>query len=433
MEKIIYLIVASSFLGATLFSIDIRIMQLSLYRLGLFAMIFYLLVNNLLLDKKINIRIKDRQSLIIRFYLFWVIYAIYSLAWVLDLKSGIKVLFFIGTGFLCIWLFSTFVRKEKDFKGIFNTIFLMIILHNALAWFELQTGRYFFADLKKIDRYNNFSFDKSARVPITVFSNTNDFATLMTFGVFISFVVLLNTKNLLVRILSCLTIISSAILVLRSGSRANMLGLALGVGAIFILIIFKKVNKYVIIVLGLSGIVFVMLYPPLNERIIAIIRNKVLSRFGSQSLSVKSDQVRGNLIKNGFVFLYNTLGFGTGVGNIEYWMEKRQVFDVGKVFNIHNWWVEILVGYGVFVFIGYIFIYILKTKTLFTAYFKSTKPFVRNTSLGLFGFMIAFIVSSISSSSNINTEWLWLFWAVLIAFIGYIVRDFKEGEKLKTS
>ena len=171
MGKMIYLIVASAFLGARLFSIDIRIMQLSLYRLSLFAMIFYLLVNNLLLDKKVNIKIKDRQSLIIRFYLFWLIYAIYSLAWVLDLSAGVKVLFFIGTGFLCIWLFSTFVRKESQFNDVFNIMFLMIVLHNALAWLELQTGRYFFADLKKIDRYNNFSFDKSARVPVTVFSD----------------------------------------------------------------------------------------------------------------------------------------------------------------------------------------------------------------------------------------------------------------------
>lgn len=431
MGKILYLIVASAFLGAGLFSIDIRIMQLSLYRLSLFAMVFYLLINNLLLDKKVNIRIKDRQSFIIRFYLFWVIYAIYSLAWVLDLTSGLKILFFIGTGFLCIWLFSTFVRKEKDFKGIFNTIFLMIILHNALAWFELQTGRYFFADLKKIDRYNNFSFDKSARVPITVFSNTNDFATLMTFGVFISFIVLLNTKKIWVRILSSFTIISSVILVFRSGSRANMLGIILGVVAISMLIILKKVNKYVIISLGIAGIAFVLLYPPLNERIMAIIRNRVLSRFGSQSLSVKSDEVRGNLIKNGFIFLFNTLGFGTGVGNIEYWMQERQVFYVGKVFNIHNWWVEILVGYGIFVFMGYIFVYILKTQTLLIAYVKSTSVFIRNTSLGLFGFMIAFIVSSVSSSSNINTEWLWLFWAVLIAFIGYILRDFKMTQKVE--
>ena len=112
-------------------------------------------------------------------------------------------------------------------------------------------------------------------------------------------------------------------------------------------------------------------------------------------------------------------------------METRQVFYVGKVFNIHNWWIEILVGYGVVIFIGYISIYFIKVKTLFDAYLKSKESFIRNSSLGLFGFMMAFVISSVSSSSNINTEWMWLFWAVLIAFIGYIVREFKADKNLK--
>lgn len=431
MKRMLYLIVAAAFLGARLFSIDIGIMQLSLYRLGLFTMIFYLIINNLLIDKKVNIIIKDKQSLIIRFYFIWFIYATYSLSWVLNVKSGIRDLFFIGTGVLCIWLFSTFIRKEKEFKDIFNIMFIMIMFHNLWGWYELQTGRYFFADLSKIDVYGKFHFDKSARVPVTLFSNTNDFATLMTFGVFISLIVLLNNKKLIVKALSSLTVVSCLLLMLRAGSRANMVGVAIGVMAMATLILLRRFNIFVLISIAIVGIMFVMIYPPLNIRIMSIIQNQILGRFGSNSLSIRSDMVRMNLIKNGLLFLVNTVGFGTGVGNIEYWMETRKVFYVAKVLNIHNWWVEILVGYGVLIFIGYISIYFIKAKTLFTAYLKSSKKFIRNTSLGLFGFMMAFIVSSVSSSSNISAEWMWLFWAVLIAFIGYIVRDFKSEIKLQ--
>ena len=87
MKKILYFMVASVFIGAKIFSIDIGIMNISLYRMGLFVMIFYLLLNNLFLDKSFTIKIKDRQSLIIRSYFLWMLYAIYSLAWVLDLKA----------------------------------------------------------------------------------------------------------------------------------------------------------------------------------------------------------------------------------------------------------------------------------------------------------------------------------------------------------
>lgn len=431
MNKILYFIVGSAFLGARLFSIDIRIMQLSLYRLSMFAVTFYLLLNDFLLDKKFSIRIKDRQSLIIRFYLFWLIYCIYSLSWVLDLRLAVKAIFFIGTGFLCIWIFSTFIKTEKTFKGIFNTMFFMILFHNVLAWFELQTGRYFFADMKKIDRYNQFSFNRAARVPVTTFSNQNDFATLMTFGVFICIVVFLNTKKLSMKVLSSVTLLSVLLLVYRSGSRANMVGVMLGIAAIVAIMLFKRVNKIVFLGLGFLGLMFVMLYPPLGGRIIAIVQNKIFSYFGTKSMSVESDMTRFNLIKNALVFLFSTIGFGTGAGNIEYWMQQRAVYDVGTIINVHNWWVEILVAYGVVIFFAYIAIYTIKVSTLYTAYMKSKDKFIKNTSLALFGFMIAFIISSVSSSSNINTEWLWMFWGVLISFIGYILKYFKLQEGVK--
>lgn len=425
MDRILYFIVASAFIGAGLFSIDIGVMHLSIYRVSMFTVTIYLLLNNLFLDKKIEIGIKDRQSLIIRFYLFWLIYGIYSLAWVFDLALAIKAIFFIGTGFLCIWIFSSFVKKEKVFKGIFNTMLIMIIFHNILAWFELETGRYFFADLSKIDRYNKFSFDKAARVPVTTFSNQNDFATLMTFGIFIGIVVLLNSKRLSMKTISFITIISSVALIYRSGSRANMVGVMLGMIAIALIMLLKRVNPWIIVGLGVLALTGVMLYPPLGGEIIATLQTKLAQYFGTSSMSIQSDTTRFNLIRNAFVFLFSTIGFGTGAGNIEYWMQQKAVYDVGEIINVHNWWIEILVAYGIVIFILYTLIYMLKINTLYLAYTRSKDRFIKNTSLGLFGFMIAFIISSVSSSSNINTEWLWMFWGVLIAFIGYVSASFK--------
>lgn len=34
--------------------------------------------------------------------------------------------------------------------------------------------------------------------------------------------------------------------------------------------------------------------------------------------------------------------------------------------------------------------------------------------------MSAFVVSAISSSSNIGTSWMWMIWGVVIAFVGYV-------------
>lgn len=255
----------------------------------------------------------------------------------------------------------------------------------------------------------------------------------MTFGVFISFIIFMNTKKIWLKLLSSAVMLSSTLLIVRTASRANIVGLGLGIAAIAILFIFKHVDKKVLISLALLVIMIILIYPPLNQKLIAIIQSKINSRFGSYSKSIHSDQVRFNLIRNGFRFLRKTIGFGTGVGNIEYWMSQRPVFYVAKISNMHNWWMEILAGYGVIVFVMYVFIYLLKVQTFIIAYFKSNNSFIKNTSLGFFGFMMAYVFSSVSSSSNIGTEWIWLLWSVIISFIGYIIRDFKAAGKLKTS
>jgi teichuronic acid biosynthesis protein TuaE len=148
----------------------------------------------------------------------------------------------------------------------------------------------------------------------------------------------------------------------------------------------------------------------------------VLSNELSFSLSHGSEFIRLNLLRNGLRFFIETFGFGTGAGNIEYWMVHKAKFYVGGVELIHNWWAEILVGYGLFVFIGYVIVYIRMAIALYHSYLKSNDKFFMSTSLSLFCVMSAFSISAVSSSSNISAEWLWLFWGVVITYIGLVER-----------
>ena len=56
------------------------------------------------------------------------------------------------------------------------------------------------------------------------------------------------------------------------------------------------------------------------------------------------------------LFLYSAIGFG--VGNAEYYMANFAKYYTAGIINPHNWWLEILVDYGILVFVGYIY-YIL--------------------------------------------------------------------------
>ena len=126
------------------------------------------------------------------------------------------------------------------------------------------------------------------------------------------------------------------------------------------------------------------------------------------------------------LFLKETIGFGVGAGNIEFWMDNYKAYYTGTIRNMHNWWMEVLVGYGVFIFMGYIWTYLKMFKVFYKAYIKSDDKFIRTTSLGLISLMSAFVVSFISSSSNMGTSWMWMLWGVVIAFVGYVENKRKQ-------
>lgn len=415
MRFLLYLMIAASFLAADFISININIMQLSLYRICLLLLTFIMLLQYLKTNRKIKLKIKNDQSFIIGFYFFWLIYSLFSIGWVKDYNSWFRAVFFIASGFLIIWILSSYIRKEREFKSIFMIIFGMIILHNLIGWNELLTGNYMFADLTIIDRHNQFGYNSAARVPISMFYNPNDYATFLVIGIFITYIVFSNSNIKIIKGLSIATIISSGLLLFRSSSRANILGLIVGLIISLYMKYFKKISKKTLLIIFAIPIILLNLF--FLESIFASLANELQFSFDGGS-----DYTRLNLIRNGLHFLKETAGFGTGAGNIEYWMETRRIYNVGSIRNMHNWWLEILVGYGIVVFIGYIWMYIKIAKRLYYSYLNSCNIFIKNTSLGLLSTMAAFVITSISSSSNLPIEWLWLFWGIVIAYIGYVER-----------
>ncbi|MPN20321.1 Teichuronic acid biosynthesis protein TuaE [bioreactor metagenome] len=213
------------------------------------------------------------------------------------------------------------------------------------------------------------------------------------------------------------TIVSSITLLIRTDSRANILGFLIAAGAFTLLYYFnvKNLKKFILIGISLS---ILALYPSLLGSIFDLLSQKL--QFGFVASEGSSMEIRINLIKNGFLFLAQTFGFGTGAGNIEYWMANKGVFYAGDITDMHNWWMELLVGYGIIIFTGYLWMYITMARGFYTAYRQIEDKFIQSVSLGLLCCMIEFVLGSISSSSNIQTEWLWVFWGLVIAMYHYI-------------
>jgi len=132
-----------------------------------------------------------------------------------------------------------------------------------------------------------------------------------------------------------------------------------------------------------------------------------------------------NLARNGLIFLYSTAGFGVGAGNAEYWMANFARYDTAGILNLHNWWLEILINYGIFVFIGYVVMYIGIILKLWHAWHKAVDRKERMIAEALLLAFIGFFFASISSSSIMAFNPQWLLFAFALAFLNWQLRSQK--------
>lgn len=406
MKNLIYGLVISVFLGAELLAVPLGVAQLSIYRIMLLLIGTVTFIKFWKKDPGMEISISDRINFYQLVYIMWFIYAVISVLWVESLSRWVFGVFFVGTGTASILFITFFLRTREDIKKLFYIFLGMTAFHQILGWYEVLTRNYLWG-------YNRFG------APITTFGNINDYATLLLAGIFISILIWLITSEHWVRFYCIIHIISGILLLQRSGSRGNQLALILGC-VVFLLVklLSLKVSRKIFLIFGGFSIIFVTLFillPPVRNftmDTISLISSTLFRQGGS-------NRYRINLILNGFGFLLQTYGFGVGAGNIEYWMENRPIFTDIDAFNIHNWFMEILTGYGILVFLLYTIMYVYILRQLYMNYKYNDDLFIKNTSLVLFAYLIAFIVSSISSASNIFIEWQWVFWGIIITFVKY--------------
>ncbi|WP_192983060.1 O-antigen ligase family protein [Marinilactibacillus psychrotolerans] len=416
MKKLVYLLVTSVFLGAQILAIDAGIAKVSMYRLILgltiVAITYFSYQNHP--DFSFDFSLKSNQYRII--YLYWLFIAIISIIWAEDFSGWLKGVFFVGCGIFSILLISYFMKSEKDMKILFLILLTMIGLHQLIGWYEILTNNYHWAELSN-SKLAQFAGNRSLRDPYSIFTNINDYSTLIFASIPIAFIIFRNFDRLWLKSLSIASIISVVLLLLRTGSRGNQLALITFVFTmVLVKIINRKTIKYVLTGFSVLCIIFIVSYFVIPDLRITVYRllDKIITGTGS-------NYYRIHMILNGFIFLFKSLGFGVGSGNVEHWMTNESVFIVDAP-NIHNWFMDILVGYGVITFILYIIMYIYILRQLYLSYKYSHNFFIQTTSFYLFAYVISFIFSSISSASNIFIEWQWVLWGIIIAYVQFTER-----------
>ncbi|MHB8962855.1 MAG: O-antigen ligase family protein [Saccharofermentanales bacterium] len=392
-KKLIYLSIPASLIAASVLSISFDYFQLSLFRIIILTVFLLMFVQILIKNTIFNIFKNRYNSYSIKTMVIWLLYAIFSLAWVKDDVSWLKAVYFLTLGVICIVVISYYLTDSRSILTAFNLIAVMAIFHNLIGWYEIVTGNYMFLkDSQAV--YARYSY------PVSMFDNTNNFALFMLVSIFVSYVCAMNAKTRIMQIINALLLISSMYLLVMTNSRANILGMIIAF-SFFVLIQMKdrRMRRFVLIATA-AAVLLIVLKPEIIMRLFAFIDNNLFQRFAQET---GSDATRIGLIKNGLMFLALTFGFGTGAGNIEYWIENYSAFNTGSITSMHNWWLEILTGYGVVIFALYLLFYLKLFKSI---------------SLAILCFLIGFVIGSISASSNIGVEWLWVFWGIIIAYQG---------------
>lgn len=426
MTFFLLVLVMSVFLGSKLLAIPTPVAQITIYRvcaLSVPLMLLFQVKNNDLTLKLLPN--SDATRAVIGYFLWWLT-ALISVLWVIDIKLWFQAVFLMSLGvFVIVALYFWCERLEVWYQLIFG-IWGMICFLILWGYYEIITGIYLYADLTKLDQYRTFTSRPLTRIPITFFANQNDYATLLLAFLAIATICYHRAQSFWLRIAVILSQVLAMYLIYRSGSRMALLMLIFFL-VLYVLFQFKlifSVSHFRFLLLSAFSLMSVILLykPNFVDKIMKMILSTTTGR-------LSGDAARINLWKNGIIFLSETFGLGVGAGNIEAWMNQSREYPTNLLVNIHNWWLEILVGYGLLAFMIYLVVYGLLLRRL-VFIMKSVSERERYTAMGFVFFMIIFIFSSITSANNMLIEWHWVLFGMLISYVKLVEKEFQIGGRI---
>jgi teichuronic acid biosynthesis protein TuaE len=336
----------------------------------------------------------------------WFIWGLISLFWAPSVFSGMKHLVYLGAGCLVVFFTVFYFATADDLNTFFLINILVLIGEIALGIWELKSGYHLYGSFPRYYLRHNF-------LPIIgTFGHPNNFATYLSMFLPLLYVWGKNHKNKGVMIFSLGLLALGLYLILCSTSRANMLAVILGVVLVlaFFLIrswkqFFPKLRQTVFI----TAFILALLIPTTRyffEPAINQIKEEVTSVFVNWEYD-GSIQLRKTLIYKGWDMFKESNGLGVGPGNAEFLMQQFREETFGYL-KMHNWWVEVLVDYGLFIWILLLLFFAGMVRDLFKVFRTSGDQSLRMWAEGLLISLAMFSVGVISNGSMMTSAHLWI-------------------------
>ncbi len=334
--------------------------------------------------------------------LVWNIWTLISLFWAKERIDLIKTEVVLFEAMCFIYYAQKLITSVERSVKVIRVLLAACVIHNALGWLEITTKIYFFS--RYTEKYSKLGY------PVSTFTNTNNYGFyLAMMSVVLLGIIFISNKSS-VRIFSTALLASSVFLLFRTGSRAAIMLTVIGI-VLFALLLRKSLRFFFVTILFvLAGAVAIMAFPDLLHSLESMYQSAFKVNLNAVS---GSDFYRINMIQNGMDFFWQSYGFGIGAGNVEYWMEHYGTQFTNYIYNLHNWWLEILVGSGVIVFVTVLIAWGSTYKKLI---FKYIAGYRRNVICTLITFGVTFALGCISPSSLYSSEWPWLLLALFFFY-----------------
>jgi len=407
-----YLVFIAAFFGVALFAIDLGPLTLFPYRI-LLVLLWGLFVARVLTQGKVALP-QGRIRPYMTFFAIWVAYAVVSLGWAASKGGAVRHVIFLAMGVSLIFFATYYFRDHRDLAKLYWIWFGVFCSLILLGLWEHLTGHHL-----PVSGYYGEAPARFMHCPTGVFKNPNDYATFLSLSIPFAIYLIRYNKCKLVQLGGFGGAATAFYLIVATGSRANLLAVLLELGFLLLFLTgLKQKTKVAATMAVCVAIAFVVLPGAVRESSLKVAAE--LSSIATQAeLGIGSVAVRANLARNGLQFLYSTAGFGVGAGNAEYWMARFARHDTAGILNLHNWWLEVLVNYGVLIFGGYVAVYIGIVRDLWHVWRRARARGERVIAEAVLVSMVAFAVASMSSSSIMAFNPNWILFALALVLLNH--------------
>jgi teichuronic acid biosynthesis protein TuaE len=363
------------------------------------------------------------------FFIGWLIFAVLQTTWTDSTDRTWLYIMALALGVIVIWFMSRLIVTKKWLDTLYSCWGFALLGTILIGLWEIITNNHFSGSGAGASHYN------LQNVATVGFFNPNDYSFFLVISLPIIFYWF--KQKMIYKLLGLFMFASAFYIISQNVARFSVFLFIITTA--FFLISFVRDNKrFLDFIINTNKKILNFLFVA-NKRLLIIFiiasmlvflyyRKLILQTMDGIISLLQSDEsssIRKLLFENGLsIFIDHPLGIGSG--NIDNYM-KQNGLAVNNITVLHNYWLEILVTYGIIIFIGFVIFFVLSLykmrEVVLTS--ESLRPLITPVLWSSF----IFIPASLQSSTIFTFNVTWFLFGTIICAVNIIEKETKMKHK----